>query len=199
VPADEGPLPPSTALQVSYDRLKGRAEAGEARLAEKSVGDRPDLAGAVRVENGRHRNDQYLGVERERPVLRVVLIVRNAFAVRRRAASADLPKTGYSGTARDVGAGRARVSYKFVLSDRARSNDAHVPSEDIEELRQLIQARFAEDGADWRDARIVAQLAGCGPFTRPRRSQCRQVDVGPVAAPRESDRGGWAGLSAALS
>jgi hypothetical protein len=164
VPADKGPLPPSTALQVSYDRLKRRVEAGETRLAETSVGGQPDLAGAVRVEKGRHRNDQYLGVERERPVLCVILIVRNAFAVGRRAASADLPKTGYSRTARNVGAGRARISYKFILSDRAWSNDAHVPSEDVEELRQLIQARFAEDGAYRRDARIVAQLAGCGPF-----------------------------------
>src|SRR5207253_1139227 len=50
------------------------------------------------------------------------------------------------------------VGLDFVGNRRTRTDDAHVAAQYVEELRQFIEARFAEQAADTRNALIGAQL-----------------------------------------
>ena len=47
---------------------------------------------------------------------------------------------------------------------RARPHQRHLATQNIEELRQLVQAEAAQKKPDWRDARVVTQLVQFAPF-----------------------------------
>ncbi|CAH2394657.1 hypothetical protein MES4922_110101 [Mesorhizobium ventifaucium] len=47
---------------------------------------------------------------------------------------------------------------QFVGNDRTRADATHVAPQDVEQLRQLIQARFAKHLSEEQDTRIAAQL-----------------------------------------
>src|SRR5437016_820651 len=50
------------------------------------------------------------------------------------------------------------VAFDFVRNGRAWADDAHVAAQDVEELRQLIEARPSQDMPQPRHAPIRAQL-----------------------------------------
>src|SRR5689334_19865975 len=83
----------------------------------------------------RDRYDQDLDVESNRPVLRVKRIAGHTLVIRRRASAADLPQARDSGPAREISAHGGRIPLQFFVRYRPRSYDAHVASEDIEQLR----------------------------------------------------------------
>src|ERR1700739_2527366 len=82
--------------------------------------------GILRLKKGRQREQQYLNVERHRPVVRVERVTCDALIVGGSAAAADLPQAGYSRTTCKVSTHRARIPLKFLIGHRARSNNAHV-------------------------------------------------------------------------
>src|SRR5205085_5457509 len=91
-------------------------------------------------KEGRDRDDQDLCVERQGPVTRIERVACDALVVARRAAAADLPQAGNSGSASEVLIDRTRVPLQFLVSDGARADDAHLAPQDVEELRQLVEA-----------------------------------------------------------
>lgn len=71
-------------------------------------------------------------------------------------AAADLPEAG--------DAGRGHADDRQVVADLlflarqvwARADEAHLALDDVEDLRQLVEAVLADELADLRDARVVA-------------------------------------------
>ena len=59
----------------------------------------------------------------------------------------------------------------LVEDDRARADERHLALEHVEELRQLVEARAPQEGADPRDARVVRDLE------HPRVATGREVHV----------------------
>src|SRR6266702_1089045 len=101
------------------------------------------MAGSKRSIGNQQRrdgHDQYFYVERHRPIACVIGIAGDALAVRRCAAAADLPQPGYSRSTGKVCADRTVVPLQFLFGHRARANDAHVAPQNVEQLRQLVQA-----------------------------------------------------------
>src|SRR5690348_6593611 len=49
---------------------------------------------------------------------------------------------------------------EFAVADRmwARTHEVHVPAKHVDELRQLVEAKFPEPAADARDPRRVVRL-----------------------------------------
>ena len=71
------------------------------------------------------------------------------------AAAGDLPCAGDAGGDIETFALRKRVSGDFAGNRRARADEAHVPKQDIDELRQFVEGGLAEDASDFGDAWIV--------------------------------------------
>ena len=80
------------------------------------------------------------------------------------AASAGLPHAGDAGEDGVVLLDIFPIPRDFFLDDGAGSDEAHFAFEDIQELRQLIEAGFSEEGAALCDAGIVFQLEFLIPF-----------------------------------
>lgn len=50
------------------------------------------------------------------------------------------------------------VALDFGGNDGTRADEAHIAADDVPELRQLVEAGLAQEGAELRDARIVLEL-----------------------------------------
>ena len=58
---------------------------------------------------------------------------------------------------------RSVVAVDLRLDRRPRSDDRHLPAQDVHEVRQLVERVAAQQRADSRDARIVGASATSGP------------------------------------
>ena len=99
-----------------------------------------------------------MSVQSER-VLRVAKVEAHHLVERRAAAAGDLPETGDA----RLGFEHAAAVPGLVLLDlvrqrRPRADERHVAAQHVPELRQLVEARLAQNASDRRDARIVGQL-----------------------------------------
>ncbi|KAH2776219.1 hypothetical protein KXW38_000526, partial [Aspergillus fumigatus] len=77
---------------------------------------------------------------------------------------------GDAGAHRAIGGEAVAIADDFTRHDRSRPDPAHRTQQDVEDLRQFIQAGLAQEHADRGDARIVAQFVIAFPF-RP----CRRI------------------------
>ena len=73
-------------------------------------------------------------------------------------AARHLPQAGHPGLHGESLVVRVLVVLELVLERRPRPDERHVPEEHVHELRQLVQARLAQEPADRGDARIGGQL-----------------------------------------
>jgi hypothetical protein len=106
------------------------------------------------------QDDGEVGLQRLHPKVEIV----EAHAVgRTRSRCAWTPATGRSDRGAAV-VGAAGIECALVDHDRARADEAHVAEGHVEELRQFIERRLAQDGAQGGDAGIVLQLLGGVPF-----------------------------------
>src|ERR1019366_8583751 len=108
------------------------------------------------VPQGHEENVQ---IEPRGPVGDVVEIVLDTFAQRRVAAPAvDLGPAGdagFDGVPSVIVRDRLGELADENRTLRTRAYQAHVADEDVDELRQLVQARLAQEGAELRCARVV--------------------------------------------
>ena len=74
------------------------------------------------------------------------------------AASAGLPHAGDAGEDGVVLLDISPIPRDFLLDDGTGTDEAHLTFEDIQELRQLIEAGLSKEGAALCDAGIVLQL-----------------------------------------
>ena len=80
------------------------------------------------------------------------------------AASAGLPHAGDAGEDGVVLLDISPIPWDFLLDDGTGTDEAHLTFEDIQELRQLIEAGLSKEGAALCDTGIVLQFEFSIPF-----------------------------------
>ena len=103
-------------------------------------------------------------IQPDAPVMHVPAVHLYALGVVDVAASAGLPHAGDAGKDGVVLFDISPIPRDFLLDDRTGTDEAHLTFEDIQELRQLIEAGLSEEGAAFCDAGIVLQFEFPIPF-----------------------------------
>ena len=116
------------------------------------------------AEDDRNGAPEEHEIQPDAPVMHVPAIHLYALGVVDVAASAGLPHAGDTGKDRVVLLDIFPIPRDFFLNDGAWSDEAHLTFEDIQELRQLIEAGLSEEGTAFCDAGIVLQFEFSIPF-----------------------------------
>lgn len=98
------------------------------------------------------------------PVADVPGVHGDAFFVGGVAAAAGLPHAGDAGQDHAVLAEVFAVALDLGRDDGPRADETHVAADDVPELRELVEAGLAQEGAELRDARVVLELEVGFPF-----------------------------------
>ena len=105
-----------------------------------------------------HGFEQNPKVHQQRLLSYVVRIHDDSPAIIGVVAAGDLPKPGNSWLGSHVGGQVAPIAEHLVLHDGPRADEAHLATEHIPDLRQLIETGLAQKSPQTRDARIRPQL-----------------------------------------
>lgn len=116
------------------------------------------------AEDNRDSTPEKHEIQPDAPVMHVPAVHLYALRVVDVAASAGLPHAGDAGENGVVLFDIFPISWHFCLYDRTGPYEAHLTFEDIQELRQLIEAGLSKEGAALCDAGIVLQLEFSIPF-----------------------------------
>ena len=114
--------------------------------------------------DGRDRLEDNDKVGEKRPVLDVLRVESDARGVGDVVAAADLPEPRQAGTRTQIKHGGRIIEFEFVFDHRTGADDAHFTANDVEELRQLVEAELTQDCPDNGDTRIILKLACRTPF-----------------------------------
>lgn len=112
----------------------------------------------------RHGSPQQYHIQPDAPVVDVPAIHLDSFGIVYIASPAGLPHAGDAGKNGIVFFNVFVVSFHFRLHDRPRAYEAHLTFEDIQELRQFIEAGLSKEGTALCDAGIVLQFEFSIPF-----------------------------------
>src|SRR5258708_21588426 len=104
------------------------------------------------------RPQQDLQIQPERNVAHVFAVVLHPLFEADLGTAADLPKAGQPGLDAQADGVARPVLLDLARQRRPWSNQAHLPLEDVDQLRQLVEARPAEERADLADPWIVTHL-----------------------------------------
>lgn len=116
------------------------------------------------AEDDRNGAPEEHEIQPDAPVMHVPAVHLYALGVVDIASSAGLPHAGDAGEDGVVLLDIFPIPRDFFLNDGAWSDEAHFAFEDIQELRQLIEAGLSKKGAALCDAGIVLQLEFSIPF-----------------------------------
>lgn len=113
-----------------------------------------------------HRNSppQQYHIQPDAPVMDVPAVHLYALGVVDITSSAGLPHAGDAGEDGVVLFDIFPVPRDFLLDDGTGPDEAHLTFEDIQELRQLIEASLSKEGAALCDAGIILQFELSIPF-----------------------------------
>src|SRR5450755_3378338 len=87
--------------------------------------------GVIGKQKGRYRYNHNLCVQSHRPLARIKRVTRDALAIGRIAATADLPEPSNARPARKVGIYGPGIPIQFFFGNGARSHDAHIALKDV--------------------------------------------------------------------
>ena len=116
------------------------------------------------AEDDRNSAPEEHEIQPDAPVMHVPTVHLYALGVVDVAASAGLPHAGDAGEDGVVLFDISPIPRDFLLDDGTGTDEAHLTFEDIQELRQLIEAGLSKEGAALCDAGIVLQLEFSIPF-----------------------------------
>lgn len=116
------------------------------------------------AEDDRNGAPEEHEIQPDAPVMHVPAVHLHARGIVDIAAAAGLPHAGDAGEDGVVLFDIFPISWHFCLYDRTGPYEAHLTFEDIQELRQLIEAGLSKEGAALCDAGIVLQLEFSIPF-----------------------------------
>lgn len=116
------------------------------------------------AEDNRNGAPEEHEIQPDAPVMHVPAVHLYALGVVDVAASAGLPHAGDAGEDGVVLFDIFPISWHFCLYDRTGPYEAHLTFENIQELRQLIEAGLSKEGAALCDAGIVLQFEFSIPF-----------------------------------
>lgn len=122
------------------------------------------LIRAFAEDDGFDGLEQVHEVDPDGPVADVPGVHGDAFFVGGVAAAAGLPHAGDAGQDHAVLAEVFAVALDLGRDDGPRAYEAHVAADDVPELRELVEAGLAQEGAELRDARVVLELEVGFPF-----------------------------------
>src|SRR5580692_1213792 len=95
-------------------------------------------------------------VKPERPFIDVFDIHLHPLLERDRIPAVNLPKAGDARTNTEAAPLPIFAEQLIVAHGHgARSDEAHIPLQDVPKLRQLVEAGSSQETADWRNSRIV--------------------------------------------
>lgn len=116
------------------------------------------------AEDNRNGAPEEHEIQPDAPVMHVPAVHLHALGIVYIASAAGLPHTGNAGEDGVVLLDIFPIPRDFFLDDGAGSDEAHFAFEDIQELRQLIEAGLSKEGAALCDAGIVLQFEFSIPF-----------------------------------
>lgn len=116
------------------------------------------------AEDDRNGAPEEHEIQPDAPVMHVPAVHLYALGVVDVAATAGLPHAGDAGEDGVVLLDIFPIPRDFFLNDGAWSDEAHFAFEDIQELRQLIEAGLSKEDAALCDAGIVLQFEFSIPF-----------------------------------
>lgn len=116
------------------------------------------------AEDNRNGAPEEHEIQPDAPVMDVPAVHLYALGVVDVAASAGLPHAGDAGEDGVVLLDIFPIPRDFFLNDGAGSNEAHLTFEDIQKLRQLIEAGLSKEGATLCDTGIILQFEFSLPF-----------------------------------
>lgn len=116
------------------------------------------------AEDDRNAAPEEHEIQPDAPVMHVPAVHLYALGVVDVAASAGLPHAGDAGEDGVVLLDISPIPRDFLLDDGTGTDEAHLTFEDIQELRQLIEAGLSKEGAALCDAGIILQFEFSIPF-----------------------------------
>lgn len=116
------------------------------------------------AEDNRNGAPEEHEIQPDAPVMDVPAVHLYALGVVDVAASAGLPHAGDAGEDGVILLDIFPIPRDFFLNDGAGSDEAHLTFENIQELRQLIEAGLSEESAALCDAGIILQFEFSIPF-----------------------------------
>lgn len=116
------------------------------------------------AEDNRNGAPEEHEIQPDAPVMHVPAVHLHALGIVYIASAAGLPHTGNAGEDGVVLLDIFPIPRDFFLNDGAGTDEAHFAFEDIQELRQLIEAGLSKEGAALCDAGIVLQFEFSIPF-----------------------------------
>ena len=116
------------------------------------------------AEDNRNGAPEEHEIQPDAPVMHIPAVHLDALGIVYIASAAGLPHTGNAGEDGVVLLDIFPIPRDFLLDDGTGTDEAHLTFEDIQELRQLIEAGLSKEGAALCDAGIVLQLEFSIPF-----------------------------------
>lgn len=116
------------------------------------------------VQNNCNGTPKEHEIQPDAPVMHIPAVHLDALGIVDIASSAGLPHASDAGEDRVVLLDIFPISWHFCLYDRTGPYEAHLTFENIQELRQLIEAGLSKEGAALCDAGIVLQFEFSIPF-----------------------------------
>lgn len=116
------------------------------------------------AENNRNGAPKEHEIQPHAPVMHVPTVHLDSFGIVYIASAAGLPHAGDAGEDGVVLLDIFPIPRNFLLDDGTGTDEAHLTFEDIQELRQLIEAGLSEESAALCDAGIVLQFEFSIPF-----------------------------------
>lgn len=116
------------------------------------------------AEDNRNGAPEKHEIQPDAPVMHIPAVHLDALGIVDIAAAAGLPHAGDAGEDGVVLFDIFPISWHFCLYDRTGPYEAHLTFENIQELRQLIEAGLSKEGAALCDAGIVLQFEFSIPF-----------------------------------
>src|ERR1700737_100292 len=114
--------------------------------------------GSLERQNDPQRPNDQLQIHPEAPVIDVLEIECQRLIEIQGRPAADLPETGQAGFHGETPRDQRVVGGELVRTAWPRSDDAPVTFEDVDQLRELVQAGDPQDVPHARDARVVAHF-----------------------------------------
>lgn len=116
------------------------------------------------AENNRNGAPEEHEIQPDAPVMHVPAVHLHALGIVDITSSAGLPHAGDAGEDGVVLLDIFPIPRDFLLDDGTGTDEAHLTFEDIQELRQFIEAGLSKEGTALCDAGIVLQLEFSIPF-----------------------------------
>lgn len=116
------------------------------------------------AEDDRNGAPEEHQIQPDAPVMHVPAVHLHALGIVYIASAAGLPHTGNAGEDGVVLLDISPIPRDFLLDDGTGTDEAHLTFENIQELRQLIEAGLSKEGAALCDAGIVLQFEFSIPF-----------------------------------